>query len=120
MTKDRQDSSKELQNGSGSSRNSSSELKASSEKGPLSFLSGAFSSILLGWLSFLLSKKVVIYFTLHSPHYTSPIAQSIASGIKTLVIGMCFLATFTFGFIGLGLTIVFIRSLFSDKALGDD
>ena len=32
-------------------------------------------------------------------------------GFKTLIIGISFLATFTFGFIGLGLFLVFIRSL---------
>ena len=41
----------------------------------------------------------------------TPIALSIASGFKTLIIGISFLATFTFGFIGLGLFLVFIRSL---------
>ncbi|WP_269623130.1 DUF3082 domain-containing protein [Prochlorococcus marinus] len=90
------------------------------KKGPLSFLSGALTSILFAWVCLLLSKKVVIYFTLHSPHYSAPIAQSIASAMKTLAIGMCFLATFTFAFIGIGLTIVFIRSLFSVKAALDD
>ncbi len=85
-------------------------------KGPISFLSGALTSGLLAWLCLLLSQKMVAYFTIHSPHYSSAIAQSIASGFKTLVIGMCFLATFTFAFIGLGLTLVFFRSLFDGKA----
>lgn len=31
--------------------------------------------------------------------------------MKTLVVGMSFLATFTFAFVALGLTLVFIRSL---------
>ncbi len=92
----------------------------SKEKGPLSFLSGALTSIFFTWLSFFISKKVVIYFALHSPSYTSPIAQSIASAMKTLAIGICFLATFTFGFIGIGLTIVFIRSLFTVNSIKDD
>ena len=92
----------------------------SSKKGPLNFLSGALTSFFFAWLSFLLSKKVVIYFVLHSPNYTSQFAQSIASAMKTLAIGMCFLATFTFAFIGLGLSIVFIQSLFTDKAPEDD
>ena len=89
-------------------------------KGPLSFLSGALTSLLLAWLSFLLSEKLVVYFTIHSPNYSSPIAQSISSGFKTLVIGMSFLATFTFAFIGLGLTIVFIRSLFDASRVEGD
>ena len=90
-------------------------IEDSSKKGPLSFLSGALTSGLFAWLSFALSQRMVLYFTIHSPHYSSPIAQSVASGFKTLVIGMCFLATFTFGFIGLGLALVFIRSLFDAK-----
>ena len=92
----------------------------SKKKGPLSFFSGALSSILFAWLSFLLSKKVVVYFTIHSPSYSSSIAQSIFSAMKTLAIGMCFLATFTFAFIGIGLTIVFIRSLFAGNTFEDD
>tara|TARA_Y100001968_G_scaffold50564_1_gene41265 strand:+ start:40376 stop:40744 length:369 start_codon:yes stop_codon:yes gene_type:complete len=85
------------------------------KKGPLSFLSGAITSILFAFISLWISQNTVVYFSLHSKVYDSPIAQSIASGLKTLVIGMCFLATFTFGFIGLGLIIVFIRSLFDGK-----
>jgi cytochrome c biogenesis protein CcdA len=39
------------------------------------------------------------------------VAQSIATAVKTLVVGMCFLATFSFAFIGLGLLLTFFRSL---------
>ena len=86
---------------------------ASSEtkKGPLSFFSGSITSLFFSFLSLFISKKIVLYFSIHSPNYSSPIAQSIASGFKTLIIGISFLATFTFGFIGLGLFLVFIRSL---------
>jgi len=81
------------------------------KKGPLSFLSGSFTSLSFCFLSLFISKKIVLYFSIHTPNYSSPIAQSIASGFKTLIIGISFLATFTFGFIGLGLFLVFIRSL---------
>ena len=81
------------------------------KKGPLSFLSGSITSLSFGLLSLFISKKIVLYFAIHTPNYSSPIAQSIASGFKTLIIGISFLATFTFGFIGLGLFLVFIRSL---------
>ena len=95
--------------------NSSATLidKDSSEpkKGPLSFLSGSITSLSFSFLSLFISKKIVLYFSIHTPNYSSPIAQSIASGFKTLIIGISFLATFTFGFIGLGLFLVFIRSL---------
>ncbi len=90
------------------------------KKGPMSFFSGSITSLILGWLAFLISRKIVYYFIGHSPSYSSPIAQSIASGFKTLIIGMSFLATFTFGFIGLGLFLVFIRSLIEVKTPKSD
>ncbi len=82
-----------------------------SKKGPLSFLSGSITSLSFCFLSLFISKKIVLYFSIHNLNYSSAIAQSIASGFKTLIIGISFLATFTFGFIGLGLFLVFIRSL---------
>ena len=95
--------------------NSSSSLldtgNSEPKKGPLSFLSGSITSISFSLLSLFISKKIVLYFSIHTPSYSSPIAQSIASGFKTLIIGISFLSTFTFGFIGLGLFLVFIRSL---------
>jgi len=81
------------------------------KKGPLSFISGSITSLSFSLLSLFISKKIALYFSIHTPNYSSPIAQSIASGFKTLIIGISFLATFTFGFIGLGLFLVFIRSL---------
>ena len=85
------------------------------KKGPLSFLSGSITSLAFSLLSLFISKKIVLYFSIHTPNYSSPIAQSIASGFKTLIVGISFLATFTFGFIGLGLFLVFIRSLIEGK-----
>ena len=85
--------------------------KSEQKKGPISFLSGSITSLSFSLLSLFISKKIVLYFSIHTPNYSSPIAQSIASGFKTLIIGISFLATFTFGFIGLGLFLVFIRSL---------
>ena len=90
------------------------------KKGPLSFLSGSITSLSFGLLSLFISKKIVLYFSIHTPNYSSPIAQSIASGFKTLIIGISFLATFTFGFIGLGLFLVFIRSLIEGNKVKKD
>ena len=112
---------KDLNNDSSKEKEiSQSNLDLDKKKGPLSFLSGALTSIGLAWLCFGLSKNMVIYFTLHTPSYSSPIAQSVASGFKTLVIGISFLATFTFSFIGIGLILVFIRSLLGGKESGSD
>lgn len=80
-------------------------------KGPLSFLSGALTSALLAWLSLGLSQRVVSYYGAHPPHYSSQVAQSIGTAVKTLVVGMTFLATFSFAFVGLGLFLTFLRSL---------
>lgn len=80
-------------------------------KGPLSFLSGALTAGLLAWLSLRLSRTLVTYYALHPPHYSARIAQSIATALKTLIVGMSFLATFSFAFIALGLTLVLLRSL---------
>jgi hypothetical protein len=80
-------------------------------KGPLSFLSGAVTSGLLAWLCLGLSRRVVAYYLVHPPRYEAAVAQSIATALKTLLVGMCFLATFSFAFIGLGLFLVFLRSL---------
>jgi hypothetical protein len=80
-------------------------------KGPLSFLSGAITSGLLAWFSLWLSQRVVAYYAIHPPHYQARVAQSIATALKTLIVGMGFLATFSFAFVGLGLLLVFVRSL---------
>ncbi|MBM5802727.1 MAG: DUF3082 domain-containing protein [Cyanobacteria bacterium K_DeepCast_35m_m2_155] len=80
-------------------------------KGPLSFLSGALTAGLLAWLSYGLSLRMVQYYALHPPHYSARMAQSIATALETLIVGIAFLATFSFGFIGLGLSLVFVRSL---------
>lgn len=85
-------------------------------KGPLSFLSGAVTSVLLGWFCLGLSQRVLTWYSAHPPHYAAPIAQSIATAVKTLVVGMSFLATFSFAFVSLGLLLVFVRSLFPTRA----
>lgn len=82
-------------------------------KGPLSFLSGSLTAGLLAWLALGLSQKLVAYYALHPPSYGSAIAQSIATALKTLIVGMSFLATFSFAFIAIGLALVFVRSLVS-------
>ncbi len=91
-------------------------LPGGRRKGPLSFLSGALTSALLCVLTLRLSKGMVVYFALHPPTASSRLAQSIATALKTLLVGMGFLATFSFGFIALGLTLVFGRSLLTGRS----
>jgi hypothetical protein len=80
-------------------------------KGPLSFLSGSLTSGMFAWLSLGLSGRVVTYYAAHPPTYSSRVAQSIGTAVKTLVVGMTFLATFTFAFVAIGLFLTFLRSL---------
>ena len=91
------------------------EIQNTPEKGPLSFLTGSFTSFLLCIFSYFISNKIAIYFSLHKPSNSSEIVQSISSSINTLIIGLSFLLTFSFAFIGLGLFIVFIRSFLIKK-----
>ena len=85
------------------------------EKGPLSFLTGSITSFILFIAFYKLSIAISIYFSTHKPNNNSEIVQNISSSLNTLIIGLSFLATFSFGFIGLGLLIVFFRSFFVKK-----
>ena len=85
------------------------------EKGPVSFIVGSLTSFLLCIILYFISNKIAIYFALHKPSNSSEIVQSISSSINTLIIGLSFLLTFSFAFIGIGLFIVFIRSFFLKK-----
>ena len=86
------------------------------EKGPLNFLVGSLTSFILFIFFYFLSNKIAIYFSIHKPSNSSEIVQSISSSINTLIIGLSFLLTFSFAFIGFGLFIVFIRSFFLKKS----
>ena len=86
------------------------------EKGPLNFIVGSLTSFLLFIFFYFLSNKIAIYFSIHKPSNSSEIVQNISSSINTLIIGLSFLLTFSFAFIGLGLFIVFIRSFFLKKS----
>ena len=97
---------------------SSGEPTGPSPKSPLSYLVGSLTSALIAWLCLLFSQRVVLYFTLHPPHYSARFAQSIATAIKTLIVGMGFLSTFSSAFVALGLFLVFIRSLSRAEAPG--
>ena len=85
------------------------------KKGPLSFLTGSITSFILFIALYKLSIAISIYFSIHKPTNNSEIVQNISSSLNTLIIGLSFLATFSFGFIGLGLFIVFVRSFFLKK-----
>ena len=86
------------------------------EKGPLNFIVGSITSFSLFIFFYLISNKIVIYFSIHKPSNSSEIVQNISSSINTLIIGLSYLLTFSFAFIGAGLFIVFIRSFLVKKS----
>ena len=86
------------------------------EKGPLNFIVGSLTSFSLFIFFYFLSNKIAIYFSIHKPSNSSEIVQNISTSINTLIIGLSFLLTFSFAFIGFGLFIVFIRSFFVKKS----
>ena len=88
------------------------EIKNNEIKGPFNFLVGSITSFLLFIIFYFLSNIIAVYFALHKPANSSELVQSISSSINTLIIGLSFLLTFSFAFIGFGLFIVFIRSFF--------
>ena len=88
------------------------EIKNNEIKGPFNFLVGSITSFLLFIIFYFLSNRIAVYFALHKPANSSELVQSISSSINTLIIGLSFLLTFSFAFIGFGLFIVFIRSFF--------
>ena len=91
------------------------DIENNPEKGPLSFLTGSITSLILFLAFYRISLAISIYFSTHKPTNDSEIVQNISSSLNTLIIGLSFLATFSFGFIGLGLFIVFVRSFFVKK-----
>ena len=91
------------------------ETQNTPEKGPLSFITGSITSFILCIFFYFISNNIAIYFSIHKPSNTSEIVQSISSSINTLIIGLSFLLTFSFAFIGVGLFIVFIRSFLFKK-----
>ena len=98
-----------------SNNKQNNEIVNESEKGPLSFLTGSITSFILFIAFYKLSIAISIYFSTHKPTNNSEIVQNISSSLNTLIIGLSFLATFSFGFIGLGLFILFVRSFFLKK-----
>ena len=66
--------------------NANSETKTTSEKGPLSFISGSLTSFLLCIFFYFISNKIAIYFSLHKPSNSSEIVQSISSSINTCLL----------------------------------
>jgi hypothetical protein len=88
-------------------------------KSALSLLLGGLTSAMLAWISLRISRGLVLYFARHPPEFSSAIATSIAGGLRTLLIGMAFLATFSFAFIGLGLLLVLVSRLVPAGS-GDD
>jgi|TARA_Y100000991_G_scaffold26055_1_gene16599 hypothetical protein len=84
-------------------------------KGPLSYLSGSLTSGLFCAFSVWITLKLITYYSLHPPHYSQQFAQSIATALKTLIIGSGCVAVFSFGLIAAGLLMLFFQALFQNE-----
>jgi len=105
----------EQENNKNLNQKQNTDIVNETEKGPLSFLTGSITSFILFIAFYKISIAISIYFSTHKPTNDSEIVQNISSSLNTLIIGLSFLATFSFGFIGLGLFIVLVRSFFFKK-----
>jgi hypothetical protein len=90
------------------------------QKGPLSYLSGSLTSALFCGSALSITWRIIGYYNERPPHYSQRVAQSIATAVKTLLVGTGCLATFTFGLISIGLFLLLIRSLLPVKPLRVD
>ena len=80
-------------------------------KGPLSYLSGSLTSGGFCAVAVVITLRLIGYYTAHPPHYSQRFAQSIATAMKTLIIGSGCVAVFSFGLVSIGLMLLFIQSL---------
>ena len=87
-----------------------------SRHGPRRYLAGAVTSAVFAVVAWAVSRRLVAHFAAHPPHFSKPIAQSIAVALKTLLVGTSFLAFFSFCLIGVGLLLLLVRSLGSGQS----
>ena len=80
-------------------------------KGPLSYLSGSLTSGGFCAVAVVITLRLIGYYTAHPAHYSQRFAQSIATAMKTLIIGSGCVAVFSFGLVSIGLMLLFIQSL---------
>ena len=80
-------------------------------KGPMSYLSGSLTSGGFCAVAVVITLRLIGYYTAHPPHYSQRFAQSIATAMKTLIIGSGCVAVFSFGLVPIGLMLLFIQSL---------
>ena len=78
---------------------------------PLSYLGGGITSGLFCALAVFTTLRLLEYYANHPPHYSQPVAQSIATAFKTLLVGSASLACFSFGLTTLGLLLLCLRDL---------
>ena len=86
-------------------------MAETTSKGPLSYLSGSLTSGGFCAVAVVITLRLIGYYTAHPPHYSQRFAQSIATAMKTLIIGSGCVAVFSFGLVSIGLMLLFIQSL---------
>ena len=84
-------------------------------KGPMSYLSGSLTSGGFCAVAVVITLKLIAYYSAHPPNYSQRLAQSIATALKTLIIGSGCVAVFSFGLIAAGLLLLFFQAVFQNE-----
>jgi len=84
---------------------------------PLRCFTGAFIAGSLGILLYRLTQAVAYSFATHPLHSHSQIAQSLSTAVRTLVVGLCTMATGVFSIAALGLLGLGIQILWQSKSI---
>ncbi len=70
--------------------------------------------------AYLLSKSVILTYADMPIKFNNPMAQSIASTVRTLVMGVTVMATFLFAMVTIGLLALGIKLIFTGGEVGEN
>lgn len=82
---------------------------------PWRCFSGSAISAGLAFFAYLLTKSVILTYTDMPIKFNNPMAQSIASTVRTLVMGITIMATFLFIMVTIGLLALGIKLIFTGE-----
>lgn len=86
---------------------------------PLRCLTGALIAGTLGMLLYRLTGAIAYVFATHAVSYHNQLVYSLAVAVRTLVVGLCTLATGVFGIIAVGLVALTLQLLWERWVQGE-
>lgn len=82
---------------------------------PWRCFSGSAISAVIALATYLLTKSIILTYTNTPIKFNNPMAQSIASTVRTLVMGITIMATFLFIMVTIGLLALGIKLIFTGE-----